>query len=111
MLKYNLILKMFINSFIHQFTVQQTGPPKITFSKRQFTIGENLVSNCTTSKAHPAPHITWLINGKQVRFGCFLLFLKIKMCEIYTMNVMQKIQMQSEFQRIELIISVGGEID
>lgn len=48
-------------------TVQQTGPPKITFSKRQFTIGENLVSNCTTSKAHPAPHITWLINGKQVR--------------------------------------------
>ncbi|XP_055300001.1 uncharacterized protein LOC129567297 [Sitodiplosis mosellana] len=46
--------------------VQQTGPPKITFSKRQFTIGENLVSNCTTSKAHPAPHITWLINGKQV---------------------------------------------
>ncbi|XP_031624821.1 uncharacterized protein LOC116341720 [Contarinia nasturtii] len=46
--------------------VQQTGPPKITFSQRQFTIGENLVSNCTTSKAHPAPHITWLINGKQV---------------------------------------------
>lgn len=52
-----------VNSLI---SVPQTGPPKITFSKRQFTIGENLVANCTTSKAHPAPHITWLINGKQV---------------------------------------------
>lgn len=49
--------------------VQQTGPPRITFSKRQFTIGENLIANCTTSKAHPAPHITWLINGKQVNMN------------------------------------------
>lgn len=47
-------------------TVHQSGPPRITFSKRQFTNGENLVANCTTSKAHPAPHITWLINGVQV---------------------------------------------
>lgn len=53
-------------------TVHQSGPPRITFSKRQFTIGENLVANCTTSKAHPAPHITWLINGKQVRIFIFL---------------------------------------
>lgn len=44
----------------------QTGPPKIQFSKRQFYIGENLVANCTTSKARPPPHITWLINGKKV---------------------------------------------
>ncbi|XP_055699185.1 uncharacterized protein LOC129799383 [Phlebotomus papatasi] len=44
----------------------QTGPPRISFSKRQFFIGENLVANCTTSKSRPAPHITWLINGKKV---------------------------------------------
>lgn len=48
------------------FLAQQTGPPRITFSKRQFTVGEKLSANCTTSKAHPAPHITWLINGKKV---------------------------------------------
>lgn len=53
-------------------SVQQTGPPRITFSKRQFTIGENLVANCTTSKAHPAPHITWLINGKLVSRTIYL---------------------------------------
>lgn len=44
----------------------QTGPPKIAFSKRQFYIGENLEANCTTSRARPQPHITWLINGKKV---------------------------------------------
>lgn len=47
-------------------SVPQTSPPKISFSKRQFYIGENLVANCTTSKARPPPHITWLINGKKV---------------------------------------------
>uniref|UniRef100_A0A336L907 CSON002041 protein n=1 Tax=Culicoides sonorensis TaxID=179676 RepID=A0A336L907_CULSO len=46
----------------------QTGPPRITFKKRQFFIGEKLIANCTTSKAQPAPHITWLINGKKVAF-------------------------------------------
>lgn len=49
-------------------SVPQTGPPRIQFSKRQFYIGENLVANCTTSRARPQPHITWLINGKKVNF-------------------------------------------
>ncbi|XP_063705124.1 uncharacterized protein LOC134834407 [Culicoides brevitarsis] len=43
----------------------QTGPPRITFKKRQFFISEKLVANCTTTRAQPAPHITWLINGKK----------------------------------------------
>lgn len=53
-------------SFFFVFLVQQMGPPKISFSKRQFMVGEKLLANCTTSKARPAPHITWLINGKKV---------------------------------------------
>lgn len=53
---------------IHTRTVQQMGPPKITISKRQFMVGEKLLANCSTSKARPAPHITWLINGKKVTY-------------------------------------------
>ncbi|KAG4077816.1 hypothetical protein HA402_013750 [Bradysia odoriphaga] len=45
--------------------LQQIGPPKISFSKRQFAMGEKLLANCTTSKARPAPKITWLINGQK----------------------------------------------
>lgn len=57
---------------LQQQTVPQTGPPRITFKKRQFFIGEKLIANCTTSKAQPAPHITWLINGKKVNFILFI---------------------------------------
>lgn len=61
--------------------VPQTGPPRITFKKRQFFIGEKLIANCTTSKAQPAPHITWLINGKKVNFT-FYIYLQKKTWEI-----------------------------
>ncbi|XP_055602193.1 uncharacterized protein LOC129750986 [Uranotaenia lowii] len=44
----------------------QKGPPTIEFAKKQLYYGDILVANCTTSRARPAPHITWLINGKQV---------------------------------------------
>ncbi|CAO1392575.1 unnamed protein product [Diamesa serratosioi] len=44
----------------------QIAPPNIVFKKRQFFVGENLVANCTTTRARPQPHITWLINGKKV---------------------------------------------
>lgn len=44
----------------------QTNPPRISFNKRHYVVGERLVANCTTSKARPPPHITWLINGKKV---------------------------------------------
>ncbi|XP_055617439.1 uncharacterized protein LOC129762865 [Toxorhynchites rutilus septentrionalis] len=45
----------------------QKGPPNIEFeNKKQLYYGDMLVANCTTSRARPAPHITWLINGKQV---------------------------------------------
>lgn len=46
--------------------VKQTGPPKIMFKKKLFVIGENLIANCSTTRAKPHPHITWLINGKKV---------------------------------------------
>ncbi|KAG5682634.1 hypothetical protein PVAND_011973 [Polypedilum vanderplanki] len=46
--------------------VKQTGPPKIMFKKRLFVVGENLIANCTTTRAKPPPTITWLINGKKV---------------------------------------------
>lgn len=48
-------------------TVQQQGPPKISLKKRQYTIDEQLLANCTTYKSRPAPHITWLINGVKVK--------------------------------------------
>ncbi|CAG9802553.1 unnamed protein product [Chironomus riparius] len=46
--------------------VKQSGPPKIMFKKRLFVVGENLIANCTTTRAKPPPTITWLINGKKV---------------------------------------------
>ncbi|XP_037896455.1 uncharacterized protein LOC119641715 [Glossina fuscipes] len=45
----------------------QTGPPVIRFRKRSpVAIGERLFALCNTTRARPAPHITWLINGKKV---------------------------------------------
>ncbi|XP_058063247.1 uncharacterized protein LOC131213255 [Anopheles bellator] len=44
----------------------QKGPPTIEFAKKQLYYGDTLIANCTTSRARPQPHITWLINGKQV---------------------------------------------
>ncbi|XP_049543133.1 uncharacterized protein LOC125955865 [Anopheles darlingi] len=44
----------------------QKGPPTIEFAKKQLYYGDTLIANCTTSRARPSPHITWLINGKQV---------------------------------------------
>ncbi|EDW58650.2 uncharacterized protein beat-VII isoform X1 [Drosophila virilis] len=45
----------------------QTGPPTIKFRKRTpFAIGEKLFALCNTTRGRPAPHITWLINGKKV---------------------------------------------
>lgn len=46
--------------------VPQTEPPSIYFGKSQYYIGEKLTANCTTTKARPSPHITWLINGRKV---------------------------------------------
>lgn len=57
-------------STIHSVSVPQNAPPQIRFLKDQFYVGENLIANCSTSKARPAPHITWLINGKKVNFNC-----------------------------------------
>lgn len=49
-------------------TVPQTGPPTIKFRKRTpFAVGEKLFALCNTTRGRPAPHITWLINGKKVR--------------------------------------------
>ncbi|XP_030370904.1 uncharacterized protein LOC115621400 [Scaptodrosophila lebanonensis] len=45
----------------------QPGPPTIKFRKRMpFAVGERLFALCNTTRARPAPHITWLINGKKV---------------------------------------------
>ncbi|XP_043510152.1 uncharacterized protein LOC122528757 [Frieseomelitta varia] len=46
--------------------VPQTEDPKITFKKREYMVGESLEANCTSSAAHPVPHLTWYINGKEV---------------------------------------------
>lgn len=51
--------------------VQQMGPPKITFNRRKFIMGEQMVANCSTYKSRPAPHITWLINGIKVGLPSF----------------------------------------
>ncbi|XP_061932715.1 uncharacterized protein LOC107999717 isoform X3 [Apis cerana] len=46
--------------------VPQTENPKITFKKNSYVVGESLEANCTSSAAHPVPHLTWYINGKEV---------------------------------------------
>ncbi|XP_046414401.1 uncharacterized protein LOC124176772 isoform X1 [Neodiprion fabricii] len=46
--------------------VPQSEDPRITFKKPYYVVGEILEANCTSSPAHPAPHITWFINGKEV---------------------------------------------
>lgn len=55
------------NSYSISFAVKQTSQPKILFKKKLFVVGENLIANCTTTRAKPHPHITWLINGKKVK--------------------------------------------
>jgi hypothetical protein len=57
----------FCTLMLFNFTVKQTGPPKIMFKKNLFVVGENLIANCTTTRAKPHPHITWQINGKKVK--------------------------------------------
>ncbi|ALC46131.1 beat-VII [Drosophila busckii] len=53
----------------------QTGPPTIKFRKRTpFAMGEKLFALCNTTRGRPAPHITWLINGKKLDCNlCILL--------------------------------------
>ncbi|CAK9805196.1 hypothetical protein ANTPLA_LOCUS4365 [Anthophora plagiata] len=46
--------------------VPQTENPKITFKKSVYVVGQSLEANCTSSAAHPVPHLTWYINGKEV---------------------------------------------
>ncbi|XP_055847405.1 uncharacterized protein LOC129913047 isoform X1 [Episyrphus balteatus] len=54
------------DELLHVF-IPQTGPPTIKFRKRTpFIIGERILAMCNTTRARPAPHITWLINGKKV---------------------------------------------
>lgn len=65
-MKWQILLFFFSSDFF--LTVPQKGPPSIEFAKNQLYYGDMLVANCTTSRARPAPHITWLINGKQVGF-------------------------------------------
>ncbi|KAK0167213.1 hypothetical protein PV327_004642 [Microctonus hyperodae] len=49
-----------------QVIVPQSDNPHITFKKDVYTVGEVLEANCTSSAAYPVPHLTWLINGKEV---------------------------------------------
>jgi len=54
--------------YLCPIAVPQTGPPTIRFRKRTpFAVGEKLFALCNTTRGRPAPHITWLINGKKVR--------------------------------------------
>ncbi|XP_023291038.2 uncharacterized protein LOC111674613 isoform X2 [Lucilia cuprina] len=61
-----LYTKASVEQFMNVF-LPQTGPPVIRFRKRSpVAIGERLMALCNTTRARPAPHITWLINGKKV---------------------------------------------
>ncbi|PBC28449.1 Cell adhesion molecule [Apis cerana cerana] len=53
-------------AIITELLVPQTENPKITFKKNSYVVGESLEANCTSSAAHPVPHLTWYINGKEV---------------------------------------------
>nr|XP_040222830.1 uncharacterized protein LOC120949533 [Anopheles coluzzii]XP_040222839.1 uncharacterized protein LOC120949533 [Anopheles coluzzii]XP_040222847.1 uncharacterized protein LOC120949533 [Anopheles coluzzii] len=54
------------NDEVLHVMLPQKGPPTIEFAKKQLYYGDMLIANCTTSRARPSPHITWLINGKPV---------------------------------------------
>ena len=45
-----------LHYYLHS-TGPQNLPPTISFSKRQFYIGEKLVANCTTARAKPGKQI------------------------------------------------------
>lgn len=66
-----VMIKFYVLFFFGYNTVPQTGPPVIRFRKRSpVAIGERLMALCNTTRARPAPHITWLINGKKVSVFC-----------------------------------------
>lgn len=44
----------------------QTEGPYITMPKPEYSVGDQLDMNCTSSPAVPDPEITWILNGKQV---------------------------------------------
>ncbi|XP_067009543.2 uncharacterized protein [Anabrus simplex] len=46
--------------------IPQRTPPEVTIRKPVYTVGELLEANCSSSPAHPVPHITWLLNGDPV---------------------------------------------
>ncbi|XP_065223871.1 uncharacterized protein LOC135848027 [Planococcus citri] len=43
----------------------QMHDPHITFNQANFTVGDTLDANCTSSPATPVPELTWLLNGKK----------------------------------------------
>lgn len=40
--------------------------PRIAVSKQHLPAGETLQANCTSGASHPAPNITWTLNGQPV---------------------------------------------
>lgn len=62
-----------LHYYLHS-TVPQNLPPTISFSKRQFYIGEKLVANCTTARAKPGKQIIRILinlnaNQKNTKSG------------------------------------------
>ncbi|XKL63122.1 hypothetical protein PGB90_005486 [Kerria lacca] len=43
----------------------QSKDPHISFNQANFTVGDILNANCTSSPATPVPELTWLLNGKK----------------------------------------------
>lgn len=43
----------------------QSKDPHITFNQANYTVGDILDANCTSSPATPVPELTWLVNGKK----------------------------------------------
>ena len=64
------------------FVELQDEDPRITFRKGIYVVGEYLEANCSSSPAYPAPHITWLINGKEVNTMFILLIIPYLMRNI-----------------------------
>ncbi|RZF40427.1 hypothetical protein LSTR_LSTR011197 [Laodelphax striatellus] len=44
----------------------QMEDPRISFRKPTYSVGDWIEVNCTSAPANPTPHVTWLLNGKQV---------------------------------------------
>lgn len=60
-------LAVFFNESIFPFVVLPTIGPKITTGRMDYTVGDEIVVNCTSDKSNLDIHLNFTINGESVK--------------------------------------------